>query len=157
MSFITFVKEIQQLRLPSSHVCSFDVSSLFTCIPLNETIDIALKYLYDGRNKVNGLSKIQFKKLLEMSTKETHFMFNGNVYDQVDGVAMGSPLAPVLANLFMRHFEENTFKNFTGSLPIFYKRYVDDSILVFKEFQGTFNLTFLIMYTRQNASTLTAI
>lgn len=29
------------------------------------------------------------------------FRFNGNFYDQVDGVAMGSPLAPILANLFL--------------------------------------------------------
>ena len=66
-----------------------------------------------------------------MATKETHFLFNGKVYDQIDGVAMGSPLAPVLANLFMRHFEENVFKNFGGKLPLFYGRYVDDSFVIY--------------------------
>ena len=39
------------------------------------------------------------KRLLEFATKETHFLFKGNLYDQ------GFPLAPVLANLFMGHHE----------------------------------------------------
>ena len=42
-----------------------------------------------------------FTKLFQFATSEAHFYFNGKIYEQVDGVAMGSPLAPVLANLFM--------------------------------------------------------
>ena len=45
-------------------------------------------------------------KLLKFATCETHFSFNGKFYDQVDGVAMESPLGPVLANLFMGHKEK---------------------------------------------------
>lgn len=45
---------------------------------------------------------------------------------------MGSPLAPVLANVFMRKFEENVLTNYSGVLPLFYRRYVDDSFLIFK-------------------------
>ena len=40
-------------------------------------------------------------KLLEFATKKSHFIFDGQYYDQIDGVAMGSPLGPVLANIFM--------------------------------------------------------
>ena len=45
------------------------------------------------------------------ATKRSHFVFDGQYYDQVDGVAMGSPLGPVLANIFMCHFEERWVMN----------------------------------------------
>ena len=49
---------------------------------------------------------------------QTHLLFEGNIYDQIDGVAMGSPLAPVLANLFMGHHEKNWLNNYDNSKPI---------------------------------------
>ena len=53
-------------------------------------------------------------------------MFNESIYDQIDGISMGSPLAPALANLFMSHHEEKWLKSRTGKKVKFYKRYVDD-------------------------------
>ena len=42
-----------------------------------------------------------------IATSKTHFLFQGSLYDQIDGVAMGSPLAPILSNLFLgRHEKE---------------------------------------------------
>ena len=58
-------------------------------------------------------------------------MFNGDFYDQIDGVAMGSPLAPILANIFMAFYEEKWLNEFEGNKPIFYRRYVDDIFAVF--------------------------
>ena len=75
---------------------SFDVESLFTNIPLDDCINLAVKYITEG-NPGLKLSKNELKRLFEFATKETHFLFKGNFYDQVDGVAMGSPLAPVVA------------------------------------------------------------
>ena len=46
---------------------------------------------------------------------------------------MGSPLAPVLANIFMRWFEEKAISEYTGPQPSFYRRYVDDSFLIFNQ------------------------
>ena len=48
-----------------------------------------------------------------------------------DGIAMGSPLAPTLANLFMGHHEKQWTEEFQGERPIFYKRYVDDIFSAF--------------------------
>ena len=86
---------------------SLDVDSLFTNIPLEETIDICTNTLFENMEKVEGLSKIEFKELLSLATKESYFIFNGQLYKQVDGVAMGSPLGPTLANAFLVHFEKN--------------------------------------------------
>jgi len=58
----TFVHEVNQLSFPESFLCSFDVSSLFTMIPLDETIDITLDYVFE--NKEKGLSRTKLKKLL---------------------------------------------------------------------------------------------
>ena len=75
-------------------MASLDVDSLFTNIPLQETIDIVTEKVYAKVRKVNGITKNDFKELLQMSTKGTVFYFDGRYYRQKDGVAMGSPLGP---------------------------------------------------------------
>ena len=90
---------------------SLDVDSLFTNIPLEETINICANTLFENMEKVEGLSKIEFKELLSLATKESHFISNGKLYKQVDGVTMGSPLGPTLANDFLVHFEKNWLQN----------------------------------------------
>ena len=49
--------------------------------------------------------KKSIKKLVNYCVKQNHFAFIDNIYDQIDGVAMGSPLGPILANIFMSHLE----------------------------------------------------
>ena len=82
-------------------MASLDVESLFTNIPLDETIEIVTSKVFANKQKVDGLSKTDFRRLLKLSTKGTVFYFNGKYYRQKDGVAMGSPLGPVLANVFL--------------------------------------------------------
>ena len=67
---------------------SLDVDFLFTNIPLEETIDICTNTLFENTEKVEGLSKIEFKELLSLATKESYFIFNGQLYRQVNRVAM---------------------------------------------------------------------
>lgn len=86
-------------------MASFDVEALFTNIPLDEKI--CVKKLYKRRNmKIKGFPENQLKNLLELATKESLFIFDGICYKQIDGVAMGSPLGPTLANIFLCHYEE---------------------------------------------------
>ena len=77
---------------------SFDVESLFTNIPLEECIDLAVNYISEGNPDLK-LTEPELRSLFTVATAQTHFLFNGSFYDQIDGLAMGSPLAPVLANL----------------------------------------------------------
>ena len=110
---------------------SFDVVSLFTNIPLDECIDLAIKYIYQG-NPGLGISPTDLKTLFPFATAQTHFSFKGVFYDQIDGVAMGSPLAPVLANLFMGHHERIWLENYSTSQILFCRRYVDDTFCLFE-------------------------
>ena len=112
---------------------SYDVTSLFTNIPLSETIDLAVNAIFDSNTESDlKLSKIQLKELFNFATSHTHFLFNGCFYDQIDGVAMGSPLALVLANFFMGHYEKLWLDNYTGPRVLYYRRYVDDIICCFR-------------------------
>ena len=64
---------------------------------------------------------------------DTDFLFDGTHFRQIDGVAMGSPLGPILANVFMCHLENNLFDQCpSGSRPVYYKRYVDDTFIFFQ-------------------------
>ena len=127
----TFVNEIQTAGInKDSFIVSYDVVSLFTNIPLQETIEIAVETLLKNKPGFK-ISKENLKKLFTYATSGTHFVFNGEVYEQVDGVAMGSPLAPILANLFLGHHEGKWLDDYPSNRPRYYKRYVDDVIAVF--------------------------
>ena len=77
------------------------------------------------------------KKLIKLCTKDVHFNFNGITYVQKDGVAMGSPLAPVLAGIFMVELERAVIPKLSQHLQ-FWEHYVDDTICfvrnVYQEF-----------------------
>ena len=90
---------------------AFDVESLFTNIPLEEFIDLAVNYISEGNPDLK-LTESELRSLFTVATAQTHFLFNSSFYDQIDGVAMGSLLAPVLANLFMGHHEKLWLRNF---------------------------------------------
>ena len=66
------------------------------------------------------------------ATAQTHFMLNVVFYDQTDGVAMGSPLAPILANLLLGNHESNWHSEFNENPSVFYKCYVDEIIAIFE-------------------------
>lgn len=82
---------------PGDILVSFNVESLFTNIPIKECLDVIRKKLND-----NELSD-QYVGLLQNCLDGNFFLYQGKYYLQLDGVAMGSPLAPVLANIWMEN------------------------------------------------------
>ena len=98
-------------------------------------MNICLNLLFPNEDSIyEGFSKAQFKSILELATKNTNFLFNDNLYEQVDGVAMGSPCGPTLANIFLCYYENIWLEECpTMFKPIIYKRYVDDTFLLFKD------------------------
>lgn len=88
-----FIEMLGQVQIsPEDLLVSFDVVSLFTNVPVGETLDII-------RNKHKPPRHIV--ELSEHCLKNTYFTFNGTKYRQVKGAPMGSPLSPVVANIFM--------------------------------------------------------
>lgn len=126
-----FVDEIQGLKINNGEILvSYDVTLLFINVPLDETIQILADKAFanDWFNKTNklNLTKADLVNLLEAATKNQLFQFDGSLYEQIDGVAMGSPLGPLLANVFMCFIEETLQHD--GKLPSFYRRCVDDTL-----------------------------
>ena len=103
----------------------FDVTSLFTNIPLSKAIDVSIHLVFENSSDIN-FTKRELWNLFRTTTSEICFIFKGSIFDQIDDVAMGSSLVPILANLFMSLHEQNMIQQATNVKPIFYERYVDD-------------------------------
>ena len=127
-----FLKNLNEQNREEVFMVSYDVTSLYTNILLNDTIQIAVDKIFEAEHTKLKISKIELTKLFEFATSGTHFQFNGQMYDQVDGVSMGSPLAPTLANLFMGHHEDDWLDSDEASNVLFYNRYVDDIFCLVK-------------------------
>ena len=113
---------------------SLDVESLFTNVPLAETINICLDKLFAHCNNAAGFTRDLFKTLLELAVMNTFFIFDGKYYSQTEGVGMGLPLVPSFANIFLCHHEESWISHCPSDFkPAHYYRYVDDTFLLFRE------------------------
>ena len=91
----SFVSQIKNANLSKIFLVSYNVTSLFTNIPLQETIDIAINLIFNHNPNLN-ITRKELKKLFLFATSQTHFIFNSKFYNQIDGVAMSSPLASAL-------------------------------------------------------------
>ena len=126
-----FCKGLKNLN-PHSFMVSYDIESLFTNIPVFETINVILNKLFTNNSMFHGFDRGTFRDLLEICVCDTHFIFNNVIYKQIEGVAMGSSLGPVFANIFMCNMEESFLSSCSSSTkPIYYKRYVDDIFACF--------------------------
>ena len=113
----------------SVFLCSFNISSLFTNVPLVETIQICADALYSSEHPPAPFPRQIFVELMEMATSSVEFSFNDIMHRQIDGVAMGSPLGPALANIFAGYYKSKLFQ--TTSKPEMYCCYMDDTFVVF--------------------------
>ena len=98
----TFAKFISGFENRDYVMASFDVTSLFTNIPIKETCNIILdKCFPDSTSTFNGFTRDLFSKVLNNCTSNNLFMFNEELYVQKDGVPMGGVISPTLANIFL--------------------------------------------------------
>ena len=113
---------------------SLDVDSLFTNVPLDETIKICIRELFKSDMTVYGLNEREMFEMLSLTLKKSIILFDNKYYSQIDGVAMGSPLGPTLANIFLCYHERNWLKDCPKNFkPIYYKRYVGDIFVLFNK------------------------
>ena len=113
-----FLDKIKNFQCnPNQMLVSFDVVSLFTNVPLTETIEIIAEKIFSkGNGDTPPIRKDIFIKLMHLAT-EGFFTFNDKLYKQIDGVAMGSPLGPTLANFFLGNLENSVFEHSSPSHP----------------------------------------
>ena len=94
---------------------------------MNKTIEIILGRVYEKKDlTTTTISKREMKELLYLCTKNVHFSFSNEIYMQNDGVTIGFPLGPVLANIFMVELERTIIPSFSDKIKL-WKRYVDDT------------------------------
>ena len=110
------------------------MASLFTNVLLNRTIKIILDRVYNQKLINTNIKRRTLKKLVIDTCTKTVFSSNGLLYQQTDGVSMGSSLGPVLANIIMTELEKRIIDDLIKNDIIkFYCRYVDDTLLVVKQ------------------------
>ena len=106
---------------------SFDVVSLFTNVPLAETIELVIERLYDDKNgNAIPFEKSVFRQLMFMATQGL-FMYNDQLIKQIDGVTMGSPLGQTSQHNDIKFtVKQSTKTNFLSFLDVQVKLRNDD-------------------------------
>ena len=107
----TFYDKVRTFNFPPSVFLSFyDVCSLFTYVPLAETIEICADALYNGELTPPPFPHAIFVELMQTANSSVEFSFINIMHRQIDGIAMGSPLGPSLANIFVGCYDALLFK-----------------------------------------------
>jgi hypothetical protein len=120
-----FIDTIRTLRTgPRDILVSFHIVSVFTMVPIGEALRLLSRHFDEAILRL-------FRHVLTSS----FFSFNGQFYEQTDGVAMGSPLSPVIANYFMEYFEEMALESATYK-PLCWFRYVDGTFVIWPHGPG---------------------
>ena len=98
------------------------------------------------------------KYLLETSTRETNFIFNEKLYSHINGIAMGSPLGPLFANMDINYLENRLLRRLKKNGIIFWRRFVDDIFVIIRtdahinsiiEILNSFNQDIVFIYEQE--------
>ena len=103
--FINIIKTKQ--IFDTYNLVLIDVTSPFTVVPLAYKINLLSKRICNRKERHNKISRDEIKGLLLLCTKNVNFTFQNNVYQQKDGVAMVSPLGPILVGIFIVELERD--------------------------------------------------
>ena len=118
----TIADSLKDIQLDEGdEIVSFDVKSLYTNVPVVEAMDHCTELLYSGKYQKPPIDKETFRALLEISSCNVLMSTNDGYYQQIDGLAMGSPPAPMLANGWLSKFDPLI----QGDAAL-YARYLDD-------------------------------
>lgn len=126
---LQLVDNLKDLQLPpNSKLVSFDVINLFPSILQKELLIVCLEHLNNSSN-LNSHQKQELYSAIEVCIRQSYFQINNKTYSQLDGLPMGSPLSPLLSEIFMASLEKKIFNssiNFINKNVFYWARYVDD-------------------------------
>ena len=126
---------------PKLPFLSLDVEALFTNVPVEPLLDfLKRKHEQGGVPLREGYTIDGILDLIRLCCTSTVFSFNGKYYRQKQGVAMGSPFAPIIACLYMEFFETEFRLSLHGLQPSLWLRYIDDIILQWAYSLEEFNI-----------------
>ncbi|XP_068723732.1 uncharacterized protein [Montipora capricornis] len=130
----------------------YDVAAMFTDVPLNETIEVLVdKAFMDAWfNKTHdfNLEIAQLVELLKFATTKQLLQFDGNLYEQLDNVAVGSPLGPLMANSFICCNEEGLYEQ--GLIPSYNRRYMDDTLVIMPDVKAAEDFLTTLNYSHSD-------
>ena len=130
--YIPWLERLEELDFLDKKLASFDVKALFTNVPIDGAVDAIEKVLANIPRDSLPLPKKDYLALVKLCLNFDPFVFNNEEYAQHQGLAIGSPLSPVAACLFMEMLEKEKFTKIMGNDTKWY-RYVDDVLIVAPE------------------------
>ena len=106
---LDLLEKLANVSTRNKKLASFDVKSLFTCVPVEgamKAVDRAVLKISDDQLPI---PRYYYVKLIKLCVGFNSFQFEGVEYEQITGLAMGSPLSPVLAQFFMEVLENDHY------------------------------------------------
>ena len=104
-----FARDVREIRIePDKELQSYDVSALFTSVPVDMALEGIRERLEEDQilSDRTPIAPDDIIRLLSLCLKCAYFLFQGKYYLQIHGAAMGSPVSPIVCNLYMEYFKQ---------------------------------------------------